>query len=87
MSNFVDGSKSSRNLNFNNEVVYVIQYVVISYIKHTSSTDRIWVSHQPPKVGQLRSFFGSVPLPPVWCGPAWDANFRVHKIVIRPLLI
>ena len=44
---------------------------------------KVRVRHQPPKVGQLRSFFGSVPLPPVWCGPAWDADFRVHEIVIR----
>ena len=36
-----------------------------------------------PKVGQLRSFLRTVPLSPVWCGLAWDADFRVHKIVIR----
>ena len=44
---------------------------------------KVQVSHQPPEVGRLRSFFGSVPLPPVCCGTAWDADFRVHKIVIR----
>ena len=43
---------------------------------------KVRVSHQPPKVGQLRSFRGSVPLPPVWCGPAWAADFRVHETVI-----
>ena len=24
-----------------------------------------------------------LPLPPVCCGPAWDADFRVHEILIR----
>ena len=42
---------------------------------------KVRVSHQPPKIGQLRSFLGTVPLPLVWCGPSWDADFRVHEIV------
>ena len=48
-----------------------------------SLASKVRVSHQLPKVGQLRSFLGTVPLPPVWCGPASDADFRVHEIVIR----
>ena len=44
---------------------------------------KVRVSHQPPEVGRLRSFFGSFPLPSVWCGSAWDADFRVYTIVIR----
>ena len=48
-----------------------------------SMASKVRVSNQPPKVGQLWSFLGTVPLPPVWCGPAWDADFRVHEIVIR----
>ena len=44
---------------------------------------KVRVSHQPPTVGQLRSFLDTVPLPPVWCGPAWDTDFRVHEIVIQ----
>ena len=44
---------------------------------------KVRVCHQPPKVGQLRGFLGTASLPPVWCGRAWDANFRVHEVVIR----
>ena len=40
-------------------------------------------SDQPPEVGRLRSFLGTVPLSPIWCGPTWDADFRVYEIVIR----
>ena len=29
------------------------------------------------------SFLGTAPLPPVWCGPAWDPNFRVYEMVIQ----
>ena len=39
-------------------------------------------------INRLRSavfggFFGTVPLHPEWCGPAWDADGRVHEIMIR----
>ena len=42
-------------------------------------------SGQPSTAGGRPSseFLGTVPLPPVWCGPAWDADVRVHEIVIR----
>ena len=46
-------------------------------------TSKAWVSHQPLELGRLWNFLSTVPLPPVWCGPAWDADFRVHEIVIR----
>ena len=44
---------------------------------------KVRVSHQPPEVGRLRCFLGTVPLPPVQCGPAWDMNFRVYKVVVQ----
>ena len=31
---------------------------------------KVRVSHQPPEVGRLRSFLGTIPPPKVWCGPA-----------------
>ena len=27
--------------------------------------------------------FGTVSLPPIWCGPAWDADFCVHEIMTQ----
>ena len=44
---------------------------------------KVRISYQSPEVGRLRSFLGTVPLSPVWCGPAWHANSRVYEIVIR----
>ena len=44
---------------------------------------KVRVSHQPSKVGQLRSFLGTVSLLPVWYGPEWDTEFRVYGIAIQ----
>ena len=41
---------------------------------------KVRVSRQPPEVSRFRSFLGTVPLPPVCCGPAWDAYFAYTRL-------
>ena len=67
----------------NNSAAVESMTSAMSVVMSLMQVPKVRVSHQPPKVGRLRSFLGTVYLPPVWCGPAWDADFRVHEIVIR----